>query len=228
MRDGAFLSFETPPSQTPFFVLYSKGLGEGDFKTVRYIAFIQDNDESARHNGRSTWSNFRLYDQTREDVEISVYGTGVAIANTQGVLNYEKGKDDDSRDHIMSVSADGRTVTASGNSWKSMALPESFVVGKSTVLKFTFTLFEEEEMHAICLLDGIFVRDSRNNCFYTAGTQSIDSRMGQKIDPYTVEGQERTYEILAGSYFTGEVKYLGFILDNDIASADVDRIKGQA
>jgi hypothetical protein len=106
-----------------------------------------------------------------------------------------------------------------------LKLPSTIMVSPPTMLKYEFSLTQESELHAICLLDEIRVKDGRNDCFFTAGFQNHDNRQGVKITPSTQVGETRTYEINLGSYFTGEVKYLGFILDNDNAA---DRTVGQS
>eukprot|EP00571_Detonula_confervacea_P009087 CAMPEP_0172316950 /NCGR_PEP_ID=MMETSP1058-20130122/30102_1 /TAXON_ID=83371 /ORGANISM="Detonula confervacea, Strain CCMP 353" /LENGTH=1231 /DNA_ID=CAMNT_0013031391 /DNA_START=247 /DNA_END=3942 /DNA_ORIENTATION=- len=205
-------------------------LKEDEYVTVNYLAFIQDNDQSVKHNGRSTWSNFRLYNVENEPIRLSVFGENMTVANIQEPLENAVGDLQDSRDHVMSVSSDGRTITATSNSWKMMALPETIMVTPATVLKFDFTLYEESELHAICLLDENFIMDGRNDCFFTAGLQDHSTTQGEKITPYTLEGEMRSYDINVGSYFTGEVKYLGIIMDNDLSftPGDVERTLGQS
>jgi len=206
------------------------GLGGGDSVEVKYIAFVQDNDMSAKHDGRSTWSNLRLYDSERHNIKFSLFGEAVEIPNIQYALSNEANDDQDSRDHIMSVPADGNTIVASGNSWKYVILPSTFTATPATTLKFTFELFEETELHAICLLDSTHIQDSRNDCFFTAGVQDHDDKQGMKVSPSTEVGQEHTYEINVGSYFTGEVMYLGFIVDNDVGftTGDVEKVHGRS
>lgn len=194
------------------------GLGDGETSTVNYLGFIQDNDLSARQEGRSTWSNFRLYDQTLDDAILTIHGENVTLANVQDALSSNAGDNQDSRDHIMSVSSDGRTIMASGNSWKYLTLPAPFTVGPSTMLKFDFTLDEDSEKHAICLLNSAHIKDGRGDCFFTVGAHSINSSEGIVVTPYTAEGMEQTYEIFVGAYFTGEVQYIGFLIDNDVLS----------
>ena len=129
----------------------------------------------------------------------------------------------------MSVSANGLEVTASGNSWKMFELPTPFTVTPPTSLKFDFSLVEESELHAICLLKVGYIQDNRNDCFFTAGLQDHSNRQGVKITPFTEVGQSKTYDILVGSYFTGEVNAIGFILDNDLnfSPGDNERTIGQ-
>jgi len=160
---------------------------------------------------------------------MSVFGSDVSVANIQEPLQNDSGDVQDSRDHIMSVSADGRTITATSNSWKMLRLPSNFVVTPATVLKFNFALQQESELHAICLLDEIRIKDGRNDCFFTAGSQDHASNQGQKVEPYTAEGHSRDYEIQVGSYFEGLVKYVGIIVDNDLGftPGDVERTLGQ-
>lgn len=206
-------------------------LKEGEVDTVNYLAFIQDNDQSELHKGRSTWSNFRVYeDASRFPIALSLFGANVTVPNIQEALSNDAGDMQDSRDHIMSVSSDGLTITATSNSWKMLELPSSFAVTPATVLKFDFQVEQEAELHAICLLNQIRIKDGRNDCFFTAGLQSHSSTQGQMIEPYTHEGEMNNYEIVVGSYFTGEVQYLGILVDNDLGftGGDVERTYGQS
>jgi len=208
-------------------------LEEDEYVTVNYLAFVQNSEvTSFLHNGRSTWSNFRLYSEPAMPIKLTVFGENVTVGNVQEPITYDKvGDVQDSRDHVMSVSSDGKTITATSNSWKRMTLPEPLQVIHPTSLKFDFTLSEESELHAICLLKSEYTNDGRNDCFLTAGIQEDWNGQGVKISPYTVEGETKSYDIHVGGYFTGEVKYLGIILDNDLGFTggdDVERTLGQS
>lgn len=203
-------------------------LGPNDSTTVNYLGFIQDNDQTAKNNGRSTWSNFRLYEENRMDAVVTVFGANVTLPNVQYALaNLHAGDTQDSRDHLMSISADGNEITASGNSWKYLTFPAPFEVAKTTVLKFDFTLEEESEIHYICLLNQVYLHDGRTDCFSTAGTSTHSTSAGKKLE-YTAQGQTKSYEIMLGHYFTGEVQHLGLVIENNVGSNDFERIQGQS
>ena len=161
------------------------------------------------------------------DAVVTLFGANVTLPNVQYALaNQHAGDTQDSRDHLMSISADGNEITASGNSWKYLTFPAPFEVAKTTVLKFDFTLEEESEIHYICLLNQVYLYDGRTDCFSTAGTSTHSTSAGQKLE-YTAQGQTKSYEIMLGHYFTGEVQHLGLVIENNVGSNDFERIQGQ-
>ena len=172
--------------------------------------------------GRSTYSNIRVYDEQRTPLKISVYGQDVEIPNIQAPFtNSQKSNSyvQDSVDHVMSVSADATTLTAYGNSWKRFKLDEPFAVTEATVLKLTFEATVEAEAHIVCLLDdSINANDGRDDCYALSGKEIGKSGSAyKKVTPFTADGGTTHYELLVGSYFTGNVLYLGFGQDNDKA-----------
>ena len=190
---------------------------------IKDIAFSSD-----WHKGRSAWSDFRLYEQNLDDLELSLFGVPHFIPNVQLSLEGSNGELQDSRDHILSV--DGTSVTASGNNWKFFDLGQTINVTPATMLKFKFSLTEKSEFHFICLLKpGVdYVRDGRNDCFLLAGlsndsmNQFSDARPAQRIQ----DGEEFEFNINVGSHFNGEVAAIGFGLDNDLEITN-ERTSGQ-
>lgn len=55
----------------------------GESYAKSYLAIVEDNDGSDRSTGRSTWSHFRIYEEDRTPVVISVYGEDVTVPNIQ-------------------------------------------------------------------------------------------------------------------------------------------------
>jgi len=188
-------------------------LGASEVQEVKYIAFVQDEDVGNKSGGRSTWSNIRFYEQERDPVSVSLFGQSISLANVQQELHSSPNDRQDNRDVVLSVSADGKTITATGNTWKYLTFPEPFNVTKDTVLKFDFDLSPPQgESHFLCLTDNDYINDNRKDCFATAGTQT--SSVWTKVQPYNQAGTT-AYEVLIGSYFTGPVRRLGFGIDND-------------
>lgn len=181
--------------------------------------------------GKATYRDFRLYEEDRMPINIEVYGQAVSIPNIQvsmtnsGNNNYVQ----DSIDHVMSVSADGKKVTAFGNSWKRFKLDEVFSVSKSTMLRFTAHVEEEAEAFIVCLMrDTHNAYDGRHDCFAISGKEVSSSNNSWKVvSPQLVDGETHTYEINVGSYFTGDVYYLGLGQDNDKAFT-ATRAEGEA
>lgn len=126
----------------------------------------------------------------------------------------------DSYDHVQSVSADGKKISAYGNSYKRYKLDEHFEVTKSTMLKVTFEATHEAEAHFFCLLkDWHNMNDGRDDC-YALGGVDITGSSGSSykaVNPLTHNGEKNDYVINIGNYFQGPVYYLGFGQDNDMA-----------
>lgn len=169
-------------------------------------------------------ANIRLYEGTRTPLNIDLFGQAVSIPNIQ-VSFTNSGNSayvQDSIDHVQSVSADGSKLTAYGNSYKRFKLDVPFTVSKDTVMKFHFEATHEAEGHFICLLDDSHnMQDGRNDCFAPSGTEVVaDNGSWKRIYPQLEDGEASDYEILVGTYFTGEVLYFGFGQDNDAARAE--------
>lgn len=169
----------------------------------------------------STFSNIRIYEEDRMNLEVSIYGENVTVTNIQDDFTATSGSThtQDSFDHVLSVSADGKAITANGNSWKRLELDEPFEVTPSTMLRFSFDVPHEAEMHIICLLNAWNIqKNGRNDCFATSGIDvSSSNSLYRVIHPQTEEGGSHVYEVHVGSHFTGTVQWLGFALDNDKA-----------
>lgn len=196
------------------------GLGGGESWDAKYLVFLQDDDQGDKRGSRSTFSDIRIYEENRMDIKINVFGEAVSVPNIQFDFTSSGSSTptaQDSRDHVMSVSTDGTTVTAYGNSWKRFNLDAPFVVTPSTVLKFTFNIPVEEEFSVLCLSNEYNVqRNGRDDCLLLGGNDfSTSSKWYKPVNPLTREGETTDYEILIGSYFTGPVNYLGFAQDND-------------
>jgi len=101
-------------------------LGIDEVQEVKYIAFVQDDDVGDKSGGRSTWSNIRFYEQARDPVSVSLFGKNTNLTNVQQELHSDPNDIQDSRDGILSVSADGKLITATGNTWKYFTFPEPF------------------------------------------------------------------------------------------------------
>eukprot|EP00580_Thalassiosira_gravida_P018228 CAMPEP_0201660542 /NCGR_PEP_ID=MMETSP0494-20130426/3174_1 /ASSEMBLY_ACC=CAM_ASM_000839 /TAXON_ID=420259 /ORGANISM="Thalassiosira gravida, Strain GMp14c1" /LENGTH=1055 /DNA_ID=CAMNT_0048138461 /DNA_START=69 /DNA_END=3236 /DNA_ORIENTATION=+ len=194
------------------------GLIGGESWDVSYLVFLQDDDKGDKRGSRSTFSDIRIYEEDRMDIKITVFGETVSVPNIQEDFTASSGTSlQDSRDHVMSVSTDGTTVTAYGNSWKQFNLDTPFVVTPSTVLKLTFSMPVEEETGMLCLSHEKNVqRNGRKDCFIFGGNDvQSSSTWFTVMNPLTEEGETTDYEILIGNYFTGPVNFLGFAQDND-------------
>jgi len=188
----------------------------GGTKEVKYIGFVQDYDTGDKRGTRSTFSNLRIYEEDRMDMSITVFGDSVAIPNFQTSFSSSSNRVEDSKDHVMSVSSDGNSITATGNSWKRIKLDTPIDVTATTALKFSFEVSHEAEGHTFCLLKSNNMADGRNDCYSTSGKDIKSTTSSSvKIGPKTEEGEKRDYTIMIGTFFQGPVEWLGFAIDND-------------
>lgn len=190
-------------------------LAQGETLTANYLAFIQDNDVGDKRGGESTISKLRIYEEDRMDVSISLFGQDVAIPNVQASITSSGTTKQDSIDHVMGVSNDGKSITLTGNNWKMFTLDAPFEVTPDTVLKFTFSVPHEAEGHVICLLQVPYTNDNRHDCFSTSGRDITGNNGSWRYYGRLAEGGTMEYTIIAGSHFTGTVNYIGFVQDND-------------
>ncbi|MGF1497394.1 MAG: cadherin-like domain-containing protein [Elainellaceae cyanobacterium] len=106
---------------------------------------------------------------------------------------------------------DGSSLDITGNSWKKLAL--DYTVTSNTTLKFDFRSTARGEIHGIG-----FDADnniSSNRTFKLYGQQNWGI---QDFNNYAADGTWQSYEIPVGDFFTGQMKYLTFANDHDVAN----------
>ena len=180
-------------------------------------------------------------------IEMSIFGENVTVPNIQDSFTWSNSGTyvQDSIDHVMSVSADGNTITVLGNNFKRFKLPEPIEVKPSTMFKFDLSVVLEMEVSCasnawivsvllhtspsssrsrtvvqnqfVCLLgDTNNAIDGRNDCYSVSGLDVTSSNTGSKmIQPQTKEGESSSYDLAVGTYFTGPVHYIAWGQDND-------------
>jgi len=130
--------------------------------------------------------------------------------NSVTVTSYGTGQD---LDPTMSIEDGGATLHLGGNAWKKVDFPYTVTTG--TRLAFDFKSTAQGEIHAMGVDDDNdwFERTA----FQLYGTDSSD--FNQEFNDYA--GNEPgwvRYDIPLGAYITGEVDYLVFINDHDVAT----------
>jgi len=176
---------------------------------MNYIAFVQDNDADKLH-GSSTFKNISFSEPP--GLEIKVNGEKKTLPN-----QFSYGGNEDELSHMVGVSEiDKSSGQLLGNTWKALEFPEPITVTESTIIVFEFDLQDEVDIHAICLdedLENDFGDESIQRCLYLAGRQHINEKY--RVLERTSLSEKRSYTIKIGAFFTGEMKYLGFVQDND-------------
>ncbi|HEY9596632.1 MAG TPA: right-handed parallel beta-helix repeat-containing protein [Cyanophyceae cyanobacterium] len=111
----------------------------------------------------------------------------------------------------VTISDDKTALQLEGNTWKKMGI--DYTITADTVLKFDFRSTSEGEIQGIG-----FDNDnqlSSDKLFQLSGTQDWGI---SKFDDYVTGSGWKSYEIPVGDYFTGEVDYLTFANDHDVAN----------
>ena len=166
-----------------------RGLVQNETKVANYLAFVQDEDRGDKRGGRSTYSGIKIYEREEHPIKLELYGENVTVPNIQYSMTNSRTSTyvQDSIDHVQSVSADGRSITAYGNSWKRYKFDEVWEVKPSTMLRLTFTNTNEAEAHLVCLLrDTNNARDERDDCFGLSGAEiTSDTSSYIKVTPRT-------------------------------------------
>ena len=110
----------------------------------------------------------------------------------------------------------GATLHLSGNTWKRIALPYDVTV--DTVLEFDFQSASEGEIHGIGLdIQDTALDDTRIFELFGISTWGV-----QDFRNYSSPDTSTHYVIPVGQYYTGQVQYLAFVNDHDVASPTAD------
>jgi hypothetical protein len=113
----------------------------------------------------------------------------------------------------MSIEDGGNTLHISGNSWKKVSF--SYTVTANTVLEFDFMSTTQGEVHGIGFDNNETMSSGYTHKLY--GTQG----WGISVPFYkynTFASDWRHYQIRVGEWYTGNMAYLVFVNDHDIAN----------
>lgn len=127
---------------------------------------------------------------------------------------------ENSTSSAVAISPDRRSATITGNAWK--LFPINYTVTPDTILEFTAGSTDTGEILGIGLLDITDTTDTRRS--YLIGGSQVDGSNHTSWS-WTRDAAERlspgdppkSYSIPVGTDFTGEVKYLVLIGDDDAA-----------
>jgi len=120
------------------------------------------------------------------------------------------------------VSEAGSRLALRGNTWK--AIPFSYNVTPQTVLEFDFQSSGLGEEHAIGLEEDLVITNNRRFKLY--GTQDTSGTgVPQDFNTYASSAPaEKHYVIPVGQYYTGNMSYLLFTADDDVAQPAAESI----
>lgn len=138
----------------------------------------------------------------------SVTVTSSFIAINPGQVSSYGGSQD--RNGSATVSPDNSSIQLQGNTWK--RIPFSYRITPDTMLEVTFQSSREGEIQGI----GLDTDDGINNfrTFNLYGTQN----WGIRAFRYTGQGDQQTFVLPVGQYYTGQMNVLFFANDDDVPS----------
>ncbi len=117
----------------------------------------------------------------------------------------------------VTIEDGGATLRVTGNSWKKIAFP--YTITANTILEFDFQSMAEGEIHGIGF-DNDDILGNPAMIFKVHGTQSAAI---QAYDNYAGE-TPRHYIIPVGQYYTGNMLYMCFSNDHDVAIPDAESV----
>ncbi|MFW8591284.1 hypothetical protein ACOI22_10820 [Glaciecola sp. 2405UD65-10] len=126
--------------------------------------------------------------------------------NTISMRGYGYGQD---KTGTISIEDDGATLKMTGNRWRAARL--EYTVTPNTVIEFEFKSSAIGEIHGIG-----FDKDpsiSRYSTFSVFGTQ-LWGRLDYRYDG---SGEYQQFSIPVGQFYTGDKKYLFFVMDHDVS-----------
>mmetsp|Transcript_8398 Transcript_8398/g.10601 ORF Transcript_8398/g.10601 Transcript_8398/m.10601 type:complete len:858 (+) Transcript_8398:97-2670(+) len=171
--------------------------------SFQYLAFISDNSVKAK--GKSTFSNFQLYDDL----------TGFRLFSQQ--LSY--GYNQDTTSSLVEVSPDGKNATLRGNLWKAFEIPGGLTIDDNSVLSFKFLMEEIAEITGICIEENLELEKDFPRCFPLAGDQDVSNDANwlyRGVEQTYSTNEWQTYVIRLSEFFHGDdFKYLVLVQDND-------------
>jgi len=176
---------------------------------MNYLAFVQRSNQDS--TGKSIIANISIYE--RPELKVQMGDQLETIRNEQRF--YDSFRQSEKYD-LIDVSEDGLSASIYGNNWKAFPVP-SYDITEDTILLFDFELFEETEIHAICVDEDLDHGDrGSKRCFILSGTQ--EHVIDMHYYPYRTElsSTKKSYAIRVGHYFAGStINYLALVQDND-------------
>ena len=187
-------------ADAPAWKHYTIYAGQAFTGAMSYLTFTMDDDGAGL--GESAFRNVRVYEEPQPLLQVD--GNGYAVENYGGAQNSPGSA-------LATVENNGMTLRILGNGWRRISLP--YAVTTATVLEFDFASSVEGEIHAIGL-DSDDTIDNPIQGFQLYGTQTWGN---QDFNTYTNGDGTVHYSIPVGSYYTGSMLYVFFVMDDDTA-----------
>ncbi|MEC4985173.1 MAG: cohesin domain-containing protein [Oscillatoria sp. PMC 1068.18] len=145
------------------------------------------------------------------------------------ILSYGINENQDANPTVVNIEDHGSTLHLAGNTWKAIEIP--YTITPDTVLAFDFKTDSPGEGHGIGVdFDLLNDRDDFQQYFSLYGTQDSPLDNTEQIAFHNYADsvdQWKHYEIPIGRFFsgeTGEINYLTFINDHDVANPTAESI----
>lgn len=111
---------------------------------------------------------------------------------------------------VVAIEDDGATLSITGNTWKQISF--QYDITPQTILSFDFASSNQGEIHGIGLDEDLI--HNGGNAFQLYGSQVWNI---QDFNVYDGNGSEQSFVIPIGQYYTGPMKYLFFVMDDDVS-----------
>ena len=135
--------------------------------------------------------------------------------NANPIQSYGSGQDVNS---AVTIEDGGSTLRIVGNSWKKMNFP--YTVTSNTILEFDFQSTVEGEVHGIGFDNDDNIFNNPTKIFELHGTQGWGL---QAFNNYAGESSKH-YIIPVGQYYTGDMVYICFTNDHDVANPTAESL----
>ncbi|MCB8944471.1 MAG: multicopper oxidase family protein [Ardenticatenaceae bacterium] len=205
-QSWGFGTYNDYAGSAPGWKHYTVYVGQFYSGAMNYLFFANDND--AGPIGESLFRNVQVYEQPLLQVD----GTGYLVQDYGGAQNVPGSA-------IATIAGGGsETLHIVGNGWRKLAL--AYNVTASTVLEFDFSSTAEGDIHGIGL-DTVDTAVNPAQTFQLYGTQTWGI---QDYNTYTNGDGTVHVTIPVGTFFTGNMLYVTFANDHDVASPNAESL----
>ncbi|MDY7013385.1 MAG: Calx-beta domain-containing protein, partial [Cyanobacteriota bacterium] len=130
--------------------------------------------------------------------------------NDYAIASYGGSKQD--KNPTINLQGDGTTLQMVGNGWKKIAFP--YTITPDTILEFDFKSTAPGEIHGIGFDRNNKIDDDRTFQLYGSQAWGLDDFQ----DYASSAGDWKSYRIPVGEFYTGEMRFLTFANDHDVAN----------
>lgn len=200
-------AFQDYAASAPGWKHYKIPVGQFYTGAMTHLVFTNDHDV-ANPTGESVFRNIQVYDEAPP--ALLVNGTPYMVTP------YAAGNQDVNGAAL--IENGGATLRLTGNTWKKVDLG-SYNVTAATTLTVDFSSSVQGEIHGIGFDTDENI--SANQTFQLYGTQNWGIQAH-----HNYAGGVTQYTIPVGAFFTGNMRYLVFVMDHDVANPTGESVFG--